>query len=471
MSKENFKTLLLAFLVLISIYFVKGFWDTTLHDSSKVYREEVLEDNESNYGLDELILPQKTMVSFNENDKTVMYSSNKYDIWNKGKVVLNNIFSSKEIERNIMNLDINDELISERSVSFEFSQKLYTNIAGKILGIDIPREIYQRLSTMNNIKFTTGENSFLILANSSEKIAIKIKRSYLKEIEKIIDEIEKVDYTKFYKLEDVLGVKKEVYIPVKSKDDIPTVRINAKYNIDKEINLEDAVAELFFYKKIEYIKKLEESNDSSIYMDGENILKIYKDGKLEYIGNMEENNESDLYSSLKRAVDFVSRHKGWPDNAYLSDIENIDINENTKGYKFIFRYKVNGLTVFSDKDDIQDKIEVEVLNGSITSYKSRIWNSLATVTKESETKIMSAFEIIDNNFLFLKEDYIKNLKEEVYNIEDEEISQRVKNSIKDIYLAYYGDLNGQREILKPVWVIEILDKKYLFDAYTGEIKS
>lgn len=469
MSKENLKTLLLAFLVLISIYFVKGFWDTTLYDRSKVYREEALEDDESNYNLDELILPQKTIVSFNENDKTVLYSSNKYDIWSKGKAVLNDVFNSKELEKNIMYLDINDELIGKRSVSFEFSQKLYTNIIGKILGIDVPKEIYKRLSTMTNIKFATGENSFLIFSNSDEKIAIKVKRSYLKEIERIIDEIEKSDYTKFYKLEDVLGVEKKVYIPVKSKENIPTVRINAKYNMDKEINLEDAVAELFFYKKIEYIKKLEESNDSSIYMDGENILKIYKDGKLEYIGNMEENNESDLYSSLKGAVDFVSRHKGWPENAYLSDIENIDINENTKGYKFVFRYKINGLTVFSDKDDIQDKIEIEVLNGSVTSYKSRIWNSLATVTKESESKIMSAFEIIDNNFLFLKEDYMKDLKE-VDDIEDEEISERVKNSINDIYLAYYGDLNGKREILKPVWIIEILDEKYLFDAYTGEIK-
>ena len=470
MNKENFKTLLLAFLVFTSVYFVKDFWDTTLHDSSKRYDEEIVENIERSYKLEDVMIPQKTIVSFGEDDKTVIYSDNKYDIWNKGKEALEDVFKVKDIEKHIINSVKHEELLDDRSVNFQFSQEMYTNMVGKILGIEIPKEINQKMKSISNIKFSIGNNSFLILENKESKLIIKIDSSNLNNLKKMITEIKKSNYTKFYKSEEVLGVKSNIYIPVKSQNSIPTVHINTKYQFNREINLDDAIAELFFYKKIEYIKKLEESNGSSIYIDGENILKIYKDGRLEYIGGMEDNSEIDLYSSLKKSVDFISSHRGWPDNVYLSDIEDIGSDEN-KGYKFTFRYKTNGLTVFSDKNDIQDKIEIKVVNGSITSYKSRIWNNLGTVARQEDETTMSGFEIIDNNFMILKEKYIKQSEEQLRDISEEEIYEKVKESISDIYLAYNGDLNGEQEVLKPVWVIEMLGKRYLFDAHSGEIKS
>lgn len=471
MNKENFKTLLLAFLVCISIYFVKGFWSTELHNNYKNYSQEIIEDDNKNYKLYDVIIPQKTIISFDENSNTLAYSNSKYNLWKEGKSSLEDIFSNKSIDKNIIDPALYNESPNDKSVDFQFSQKLYTHMVGKILGIEIPKEIYQTIKTISSIKFSIGEQSFLILSNDSENIIIKINSSTINELKNSISQIESSNYTKFYKLEDVLGVKSDVYIPVKSKNGTPMIRINAKYNIGKEINLDDTIAELFFYKKIEYIKKIEESSGARIYIDGEDILKIYKDGKLEYIGGIQENNDNDLYSSLKKSVDFISSHRGWPENVYLSDIENIEVDENIKGFKFIFRYKLNGLTVFSDKRDIQDKIEIEVLNGSITSYKSRIWNNLSTVTRESDSNNMSAFEIIDNNFLFLKEQFIENSKDELGNLSDEEINEKVKSSINDVYLAYYGDLSGKQEILKPVWIIEILGIKYPFDAYSGEVKS
>lgn len=470
-NKENFKTLLLAFLVLISIYFVKNFWDTTLHNNADNYSEETVEDDEKSYKLYDVIIPQKTLVNFNEDERTVIYSNSKYDIWNKGKLALDDIFDDKDVEKNLIDIEKYNELSNDRSIKFHFSQELYTHMVGKILGIEIPKEVYQNIKTISNIKFSIGERSFLELSNENEKVVLKVERSKLDQLEELLTQVESGNYTTFYKLEQVTGVKSDVYIPVRSQNSIPTVNINKKYNLNRDININDTIAELFFYKKIEYIKKIEESNGSSIYIDGENILKIYRDGKLEYIGGIEEDAESDLYSSLKKAVDFISSHRGWPDNVYLSDIEDIAEKENIKGYRFIFRYKTNGLTVYSDKNNIQDKIEIEVIQGSITSYKSRIWNNLGTVSRKSEDNTISAFEIYDNNFLFLKKQYMKHTKDQTMDMTDEEINDQVRKSINDIYLAYYGDLNGEQETLKPVWAIEILGDRYLFDAYSGELKS
>src|SRR5699024_987428 len=133
------------------------------------------------------------------------------------------------------------------------------------------------------------------------------------------------------------------------------------------------------------------------------------------------------YSSLKVAVDFVSKHRGWPENVFLSSIEPMWVNDDVKGYKFIFRYKIDGLTVLSNKDDIQDKIEIEVLNGSVTSYKSRIWNYLGMFKRESDVNILSAFEIIeDENFVGLREEYMKKFPQEIEGLDTEKIDVKVK---------------------------------------------
>ena len=300
---------------------------------------------------------------------------------------------------------------------------------------------------------------------------LKIDQDKVSKLDELMTQIQKSDYTKFYKMEDVTEVKSNIFIPVKSNNKIATVYISTKYNIAKDVNLEDTLAELFFYKKIEYIKKIEENTGASIYIDDENILKIYEDGRLEYSGIIEENNDSDLYSSLKVAVEFVSKHRGWPENVFLSNIEPLWINDDIKGFKFIFRYKINGFTVLSNKDNIQDKIEVEVLNGSVTSYKSRIWNFLGMVTRESDIATLSAFEIYDDNFVTLKNAYMSKKQEEIVGLESEKVDEKVKRSIDDIYLAYYGYLNGKQEILNPVWVIEMMDEKYIFDAYSGKLKD
>ena len=71
MNKENFKTLLLAILVFISIYFVKGFWNPTIHNSSKGYSEEFIKDDEKSHKLYDVIIPQKTIISFNDSTNTV----------------------------------------------------------------------------------------------------------------------------------------------------------------------------------------------------------------------------------------------------------------------------------------------------------------------------------------------------------------------------------------------------------------
>ncbi|AFS79824.1 hypothetical protein Curi_c28320 [Gottschalkia acidurici 9a] len=477
MNREILKTLLLAFLVIMSIYFSKGLWDRTVHNSSESHREKinVNDPNKKKYELSDVIVPQKILVNFSENNRTVIYSKDEYDLWDEGKKSLDSVFNDKNLRTSRLSKEKYNELSSNKSINFQFSEALYTNMIGKILGIEIPKDIYKNIETINSIYFSLSEESFIVISNDKDRLMIKSSTIDLKRLKSIIYELENSEYTNFYKLEEVLGIKSDVYIPVNTKNIIPSIHISKRYNIDGETKIDDNMAELFFDKGIEYIKKIEENNGSSIYIDGDNILKIYPDGRLEYMGPIENNNENNLYSSLKKAVDFITDHMGWPENVYLSSINNKNLDgEDSKGYVFTFRYKLNGFTVMSNREDIQDKIEVEVVNGSVISYKSRIWNNMDIYNnryRDSSDPILSAFEIIDDNFLFLKEKYLQNINSNTKDINSEDINDKVKNSITDVYLAYYGDLAGGQEILQPVWVIEILGDKYVFDAYSGEVKS
>lgn len=470
MKKESFKTLLLAILVCINLYLGKGFWDSTLtkETNTEVHKSYENNNNRKDYELSDVIVPQKVRINFSTNNSTVLYSNAKYNVWQNGRKALESIFNSKSLKIETIDDELYSSLQTTRAVNFRFPEQIYTYMLGKVLNINIPKNVYKQIKTLNSIYFSLGEEQFVIFANADKKVMIKSDVLELSELKEVVAKVEETEYTNFYKLEDVLGSKSDIYIPVETNYTIPIVYTN-RNQIGSGMRTNDNVAELFFNKGMEYIKKIEENNGSNIYIDGENVLKIYTDGRLEYMGTIDSYDEPNLYSSMNKAVDFITKHMGWPDDVYLSRVDDIaSESKELKGYKFTFRYKLNGLMVLSNRKEVQDKIEVEVTNGSVTSYKSKIWSytNLYNI-KSNDKSILSAFEIIDENFVFLKDQYLKEVNEYDKYKNDIDINDKVKDSITDIYLAYYGNIVKGQEVLKPVWVIEILGKEYVFDAYDG----
>ncbi len=141
MKRENFKTLFLAILIIITAYLSISLWKKTIDDSSKEYNQELIIEDEKSYKLSDVIIPQKTVIRLNENDRTVIYSGDKYDIWTKGKEALKTIFNGKDMDKDIVELEEYEKQSQNKSVEFYFTEDLYTHMLGKILEIDIPKSI------------------------------------------------------------------------------------------------------------------------------------------------------------------------------------------------------------------------------------------------------------------------------------------------------------------------------------------
>ena len=86
-----------------------------------------------------------------------------------------------------------------------------------------------------------------------------------------------------------------------------------------------------------------------------------------------------------------------------------------------------------------------------------------------EGKILPSIEIIDMNYDFLLDSYLKNNKipgELINNIETE----KVLESIKNITLAYFDPcLKDSDEELIAVWVLEMDKSIFAFDVYNGSL--
>lgn len=203
-------------------------------------------------------------------------------------------------------------------------------------------------------------------------------------------------------------------------------------------------------------------------MTAKKTLKIHEDGTLEFFNPVEANSETgNPVMSLSNAIDFVDSHMGWPNDTYLYKIEDIEF-ENNKGYKFTFKYKLEGLTVISDEEKALNSIEIEMFNNQVKSYKRHIWKKTGTVTpKISYKNMLSAHDIIQKNLGYLKSKFIKDNNINVDTVSEDELVESFILAIKNASLAYYDASSEGSQYLKPVWVIDVAGYSYIFDAYDG----
>lgn len=469
---ERVKSFLLAFLVLITIYLVQELWvEVPTSLTPLVYGQDP--DNTKEFVLSDFILPEKCVINFGS-EKAIIYSNDGHNLWDKGKEILKSVFQSKDIVITELSYDDMKENNKKRFVNFYFSDKINTFIFGRMLDIEIPFSIGEKINKVNtiNIYIDTLRDSFIVLSDGINHYKISEADLDISGIKEEIDIISESDYTRAYTVTELLGTDGEnnLFIPFQMNYNLPQVHV--RQEIDLNIGLEEAeetsIAELFFDRDLAYIRRIEENDGSIIYVDSKRTLKLHKNGTLEFYKSSEESIEKpNLYLSLKNSIDFVSSHMGWPDDTYLYEINEIS-TEDKRGYKFTFKYKMDGLTVVSDESQLLTSIELELYNNQVSSYKRRVWKEIGTVKPKSSYKSMlSANDILHSKFNFITSKYVSNENVKIDDMSLEELDEEVKLAIKNAYLAYFDNSMDGNQILKPVWIIDVGSYSYIFDAYDG----
>lgn len=470
-KRERIKSFLLAFLVFTTIYLVQQLWVEFPEElfSSFAFGQESNDVKES--VVSDFIIPGKYTINFDGKNRAIMYFDETHDLWNKGKEILKVVFQSKNIKIEEMTNEEFEESRKKRSIGFFFSNDIYTFVFGKMLDTDISSSINESIKKINSIYIylDSPRDNFIVITDRKNYIKISGVDFSTENFKNEIDNISKSDYTRAYPVTDLFMTtgKNNAYIPLDINFNLSQVHVQKEIDISNELD-ENNIASLFFNRDLAYIRRIEENDGSIIYIDSQRTLKIHENGTLEFFKPVEANVETgNPIMSLNNAISFIDTHMGWPKDAYLYKVDEIEFESN-KGYRFTFKYKLDGLTVISDENVTLNSIEIEMFNNQVKSYRRHIWKEIGTVTPKSSYKnMLSAYDIIVKNYGDIKSKYIKNNNINVDTVSADELDENFKLAIKNASLAYYDTSLEGSQHLKPVWIIDVAGYSYIFDAYDG----
>lgn len=456
--KEKIKTFTLLLLVIVSINFTKRLWIKL--PGQKLPRLNREEETDTSSLLGEMIEPYKFSINF-DRDRSIKI--NDYDLewpWRYTKELMVEVLNSDQVSREKISREKFNEYIEKESLIFYFSENIKTFILAKAFEIEDPNKLGELIAKIDRIYLVWEDKKpIFIFNNDDDFLLIKTKKQDIK-TDKILESMAQakdleVDRGFNYKAEPMVARE---YV----EDDKDYIETKKKRKI----------VEKLIDKNIDYIREVVENNGSTIYIYEDKLVKLSKNGFVDYFQPLKEKvTERNLYLSLNSAVDFISKNIKNPGDLYLYKIEEIESDVN-RGYKIRFRHKINGLTVINRGGKILDSIEIEVFDSQIRTYKQLIRRKTQELGKV-EMKISNALsesDIIEKNYKFIKDEYLKSNQANLSGLEEEEVKDRIMSSIETMDLSYLDPLEKESEDeLMLVWVLRLNNRHYLFNREDGEL--
>ncbi|QEK13487.1 hypothetical protein FQB35_15125 [Crassaminicella thermophila] len=480
-NKENFKTLLLTMLFILSIALNQQLWERIslaqiMPSVGQLETIEVKRNTNINYNISDILSPQSFRINFGGGLHTVLYSDT-YGIW---KETLKNL-KDGYFEKDVLIEEIDKEKWLEannfRSIEMRFGYNMPIDLLREM--VEGKKEgIYGKVDTIDRILISLMGDRHIYIANHKEGKYYMIQS--MKEennFYKIVRTIEESRYDAYYALSDIYGVQNNELMPIDLDDNIHQIQVVREIDPTNDGQVE-AFAGTFFGENLDFIRKIIETSGSVIYMYGygQKALKIDDLGVLQYIEKIDKEEASKnikFEEAIKIALAFISEHGSWGNiDAYLREVKPIE-RDNKKGYAFLFGYRLNGFSVYcSDENKRMDTpIKVEVLGNQVIYYKrflKREKIAIKFLENKEDKVILPASQVLDKNFEVIKNDYLNN-RPETLNIEEEKIAEEVLSTIQGIEIGYYDQPMNKQNYLIPIWIIKTDKITYYFNAYDGKI--
>ena len=461
---EKFKTVLLTCLVLISIILTTRIWlDISIEgifimlknkNDVNVQRADYEFDNSS------LIKPEKMMINnngkhtliFNDRDKSTIYSR----ITEEALALLKNMLSLKDtVYLETLSLEFLNKLRSGSNVEIVFPFSYESKLLAGLLGLDKTEQ--KEVKSIDSIIISFDNDLFYITDKETDSI---YKFSFFERksnIRFLLDLINKSQTYSYLFLNEVDSAKygEDVFIPVYSSAfKLPKLVVKNEIESGKSKD----IASDFFGIETESLRSIIETDGTVIYTDGsEKGMKIQKEGFIEYINYSGSLKPQRLVLSnhdmVNIATDFIKKHIGFPNDAYISSIECVKDEHCLIRYK----YRYDGLPIISDNPELKSLMEIEIFEGKVKSFKRLV----RKIDESDEMKsIRNPMDVID---ILYKRLYEKN-------IDSDEVL------IKDINLAYLEYGQGDNMYMLPVWVMNVIasegkEGEFIMNAESGVILS
>lgn len=479
MNREKVKTLILSILVAMSILLTQQLWFPSPIEIFKFKAENVQDHSRIvAEGRKNVISPNAIIVSFGAGDRRKNYytvlSSNLDFVWDESKNILDDYFLGDPKVTQVTKETYTQNNVL-KSVELEFANNIPTILVSSIFD-SLENNIVRNIKGIKKILIPAFNRGVIyVIENDNSIFEVKL-HNYEENATLInfIDELEKVEYIKYHPIFSLFDELDENYTPMPINYGVATTQTFVESEID--INNESMLIERskkFFNESFDFVKTIKETSGAVVYVYGygEKSVRINSKGALEYseeIGNISSTN---VMASLDTAIEFISKNGGFPEGTYLKDIKSISNNEN-KGYRFAFGYRIGGFPVEFNSSKMAHPIEIDVYGNKVKAYRSLVRRVMDLQGVTPEQSVLYFPNIIEKNIKHLKLQYFNTENQIVEEIEDGEKILEILKSIEEVRMVYFdaGD-TAKGQLLKPSWMIKIKGDIYYFDSYTGEIIS
>ena len=461
MVYQKIKNLVLFIMFLVCVYLSSQVWlqlpDFLLYDFEK--NDTAIDVVKPDIDIWKVVKPLKNIIKYKEN-YTVLYSDDEYDLWGKSVDIIASGFENYANGSSDIS-SLTSVAFPTQYLKFDFTTDIPIEIFTRQMGIN-NEDLNKNIKNIKNIIIDLDKRNCIYIYNGADIIKIENDSINTDSIVNIISNVDFNKYTK-YLLNEKIGEEK-VQIPVPNElSALNPVFVQSELDVFDTVAINN-IAKTYFKSNYEYVRKVVEVSGNRVYMyRTEKVLKIKAEGLLDfYDSDMEFNNNNNVYDSLMAALVFTEDFLGFPKDGYMSNVENIQY-EGNYGYRFVFSYKILDRPILFSRVRENAALQIDVVGDRVVSYKRFIRNIDETQKSQMQNyEILPAVDVINKNLQNNSDNSgigeLKPLKTEM-----------IKN-ISNIYLGYF-DLSriSKEQVLRVVWVVEIGDKSYIFNAITGAL--
>jgi hypothetical protein len=182
---------------------------------------------------------------------------------------------------------------------------------------------------------------------------------------------------------------------------------------------------------------------SLVFKNINNVFRIHSNGLLEYkyISSPGETENTNLNKSFENAVTFIEKRKPLIQGDTAPGIYLSGISKQKDYVEFTFDYVINGMTINTDYSlNGEDK---QVLTNAITirANSKRVINAWWIVMKFEQSKNTIKY---NDSFTDLISNYFDNYKQ---------LTSDSNFFMEDVRISYIIKNIGEKQLLKPMWVV------------------
>ena len=455
---ENIKSVLLVVLMISTILLLYFFWgDISLEDLK-------LSDSQENYetmDIKDLIVPSQIVISLGE-DSYKLAAKNKWSEMVKG---LDESMQSDTLIVEEITKEQYERVMKISSIRAKFNYQLSLSEFCYAYGIKTT-PAFNDIGTISELGYgTISKESLLIYDSKKQKYYRIIITNEAKRLEQLLTSLVEEESPIYYTIGKYLGggVTNRVFIPIILQTNLHEFEYNRE-TYSKQNEDVSTIAQSYFGKTFDFIRKIEEGNGTVIYMYGygQKVLIVNTNGVIEY---KEEstgtNNGAGYLESLKTALNFIGAHgafEGSNSSKYVPYLKNVEINfDGKRGYRFTFGLEVNNYRIYYQD---RDPIIIEITENQVTYFNRDLseYNSVMVEEKKDEYKeAYSAINMLAENY-----GYFRNEMGMAGTFE--EIANRIISVEPGYAVARKKDQT--KGTVKAAWIVGFDGVEAYFDLYT-----